>query len=349
MKHRASIIFVLGLVVLLAGCEGDPSVWKLSAESKGLWLAFSPAGSALAVRYETGNDTATEWRDRPKGEIRWQDKAPGYPGYDAVTVFNPAGDQVAAVERGQVRIFATDGMVKDKFQVEDSHIISLVWPHDEVLLLLREELTSPLTSLYLEQRDSKGEILKEPLFLVNEPELDWWRPFTPHGDLLAYPLNFHTLDVYDLQTGEQYEWDLQRALGFYNEDGEVNPDRRAIFAGSPSPDRKQVALGLHVQKPEQLLVMLVDIQTGEVMDEFLPARKDEIITALAYSPDSKLLAVSLNRFPDRALALYDLEKKETQTLCDGEDCCAKYPAFAPDGKTLATLCDQQVKFWDLSE
>jgi len=262
---------------------------------------------------------------------------------------SPDGNLVAAAGFQQIYLFSADGKAQGEFPNE-RYIVSMAWRSDDTLLLLTA--TYPEKALYLEHWKQDGTLVAPSLYLGETELLNEWRPFTPDGRFLAYPLSYDTLTVRDLETERLWEWDLRDALDL----GKQEMHRRKIWTVAWHPEGREVALGLHSQEVGLPLVMWVDATTGEVLNELFPAQNDDDSAGpLTYSPDGRFLAAQIVlRSTTESdvrwlLALYDLTTAgEPRILCEGQDdCCADSPAFSPDGTTLATVCEQRVAFWEV--
>jgi len=75
---------------------------------------------------------------------------------------------------------------------------------------------------------------------------------------------------------------------------------------------------------------------------------DESVTALAFSPDSKLLA-SGSGFADKTIRLWTVATGEAAGTLAGHDSWVSSLTFAPDARTLASASgDQTIRFWDVA-
>lgn len=94
----------------------------------------------------------------------------------------------------------------------------------------------------------------------------------------------------------------------------------------------------------------LDIMEGEPFE--CPMRPHDGAEDFAWSPDSKSLVYVCRKFAGQDYAfstnsdlyLYDLEKKTTSNLTEGNEGYDLNPTFSPDGKTLAWLSMQTAKY-----
>ena len=99
-----------------------------------------------------------------------------------------------------------------------------------------------------------------------------------------------------------------------------------------SPNGKFLAFAGGIHDPDaagEVDIQLWDVDTGAVIRKLRKHRRK--ITALAFSPDSKLLAAAIQ---DEAVCVWDLGEDKVVRELPLLDCCKL--AFSPDGKELAT-------------
>jgi WD40 repeat protein len=118
-------------------------------------------------------------------------------------------------------------------------------------------------------------------------------------------------------------------------------DRDDIDVLAVSPDGKTVAFAVNGErmKPQ---VIFWDVRTRRERPG--PDPEGQVVSALAFSPDGTMLAVSV---PDRALIWSIADGKTIATF--GGHYGAPVPlTFSPDGGTLATGdCETTIRLWDL--
>src|SRR5207244_4026536 len=91
-------------------------------------------------------------------------------------------------------------------------------------------------------------------------------------------------------------------------------------------------------------IYILSAESGAVLYQFAGARKP--VTALAFSPDGKRLAVAAGKGKQAdGVAVWDARGKLYFRLAAGQDSVHSL-AFSPDGKLLATGTDRTIRLWD---
>lgn len=329
---------LLAVVVLLASCSG-PRALRAPHGYTAEGLAFSPEGTEMAVVFYNSDsrEALLELREWPSLKRRRQTKIEGAVGNPAPVTFSPDGVTVAVAFGDRVFLYGGGGEELGSFPLGEAiAVMDLAFtPKRDLAILVSREGQTGLEELYLERYDLDGTPSVEPRRLVVEPEL-WGQPFSPGGRFLVYVDRYETLGWMDLATDEAREWDLRQTLGV-TEKGAL---RRAIWPVAVHPQGTEVALGLHVREAGLPMVLRLDTETGEILEEFLPAKRDDnFISALAYSQDGSALtalAHSSGAAGEMALYLRRLPDGEPKVLCEGrEGGCGGTPiSFSPDGGAM---------------
>ena len=353
--HKCSALRFLAFAVLMAAvalltaCSG-PRELRAPHGYTAAGLAFSPDGSEVAVVYNSDfRGILLELREWPSLKRRWQAKMEGEIGHPMPVTFSPDGATLAVAFRDRVFLYRSEGEELGSFSLEETiTVVGLSFtPKGDLAVLVSWEGQTGLEELYLERYDLDGTPLAEPRHLVSEPEL-WWRPFSPGGRFLVYVDRYDTLGWMDLVTGEAKEWNLRQTLGA-TERGAL---RRAIWPVAVHPQGKEVALGLHVREAGLLMFVRFDPATGTVIEELLPAeRDDDFISDLVYSPKGDLLASQAvhSGFKETQVSLYPLSDGELQVLCRDEPgkCGGRLVAFSPDAGSLVAVRGERILFWKI--
>ena len=352
MKAWYIRLALFGLLIALAACGGPRSI-RLPQGAEAYQLVFAPDGTGLLVLYHVDSYTdAIEYREMPGGRKKWQvENLRG----DLSAAFAPDGNEVAVYSENRLLFYdASDGEPGGEIDLEAQLALDYGYPlygvfhirylPDGTLALV----THHRDCFFLETWGRDGTLAREPVLLSCSGNPEWWRPFTSDGGRVAYAKH-DTLGIVDVTTGERREWAM----------GDHLPAYKYISTLAFSPDGDEVAVGLSdtsflYTDPDprirEAMMLRFDARTGEVLSRH-NAPDDtpvgEALVSLAYSPDGRFLAATT--LEANGLFLYDLSSagKEPEVLCQGKECCRRFPAFAPDGETLATVCGRRVVLWEM--
>ena len=109
-----------------------------------------------------------------------------------------------------------------------------------------------------------------------------------------------------------------------------------------SPDLRLLAIAA-----EGGSLQVVDAATGE--PRWTAQAADEHLVALAFSPDSRLLATSAG-FVESSIRIWDVATSREITRLEGHRTWVSALVFWPDGQTLASSsADQTIRLWDISD
>ncbi|HOC01264.1 MAG TPA: protein kinase [Verrucomicrobiota bacterium] len=310
---------------LWARCQGEER-FTLCQYSNAVWaLAFSPDGKWLAVRRRRG---AVALRDAvAKRAVAELPGAGDYCAYKALA-FSPAGDVLAWGNQGadktpQVSLWDLRAQQETARLPHSALLVSLAFsPDGKVLATLTEDGTVHIWDVASRQ------------VVTNYVTA----PVAVFGDRSSL-----TAPVTPTSAGGG-------SVGSNESDASSvrPPSIRAAFHTFHygcvlfSPDGRRLALG--EARPQ---IRLWDWATGREEEPIrLPATADGI-TALAFSPDSTLLAVGCG-FGHNDVHVWDLTAR-TERRFAGHSGWVAGLAFSPDGQKLATVSvDQTLRLWDVA-
>jgi WD40 repeat protein len=94
-------------------------------------------------------------------------------------------------------------------------------------------------------------------------------------------------------------------------------------------------------------IHVIDLSTGE--ERWKAQAADELVKALAMSPDGKIIASGAG-FAESAIRIWDMATGREITRLQDHRAWIGALAFWPDGKTLASVsADQTIRLWDLTD
>jgi RNA polymerase sigma factor (sigma-70 family) len=178
---------------------------------------------------------------------------------------------------------------------------------------------------------------------ANGKEIDLARGHTGSVRSLRFSLGGHTL--YSTSWFDVKEWDIasgRQRQGLFAGPRESVPGSPLIPEGGVlSPDAKVLALvgRLAWQNKYDSDIHLLDTRTGKEV-RTLKGHRDEL-SALAYSPDGKLLASGAKD----GIRLWDLETSQELHYFSNDQTWGAFLVFSPDGKLLASGGSDSTTLW----
>jgi WD40 repeat protein len=288
-------------------------------------LAFSPDNSILAGGEGSASAALKLWHLK-KGNLLHTIKT----NHNAAVwrlAFSPDSKMVATVGHSDGRLFLWDVETANKsgqLMGAQSETNSLFFSPDGKLLIAAGE-------------NSTVEIWNVPtrtlLHMVQEPGGKMFAALLPNGKTLLTTSN-SGIKLRDLRTSK-----LLLTLS--------GSSGKECLKATLSPNGKTLALGTRPGQGQAETIELWDVQNGKLL-RTLPENQglqgaswNSALQALAFSPDSKVLASSS---ANQEIRLRDVQTgKVLHTLQP----YASSLAFSPDGKTLAAGCQREVYLWNL--
>ena len=139
-------------------------------------------------------------------------------------------------------------------------------------------------------------------------------------------------------------WDVEKRKVRFELGNRLVPTTSVYDVLTFSPDGKYLAFAGGLYPPaesKEREIQLWEVDTGAVVRKLQKHRQK--VTAMAFSPDSKMLAAATR---DEAVWLWDLGEDKVVHELPLKDCCQL--AFSPDGKLLATADMQTgvIRLWN---
>jgi WD40 repeat protein/tRNA A-37 threonylcarbamoyl transferase component Bud32 len=123
------------------------------------------------------------------------------------------------------------------------------------------------------------------------------------------------------------------------------PARQIWNTGTPFAVARDLSAAAHAMDDGRLGV--IDLATGK--ERWSAKAADDVITALAISPDGKTLASGAG-FAESTIRLWDLASGREITRLQGHRAWVSQLVFWPDGKTMASASgDQTIRLWDTTD
>jgi len=144
--------------------------------------------------------------------------------------------------------------------------------------------------------------------------------------------------------GHIESWNVSQAVRLSRVTFSLGPRLPAPYGTSIriSPDLRRLAIAADAGN-----LQLVDAGTGEL--RWTAQAAEEHLVALAFSPDSRLLATGAG-FVESSIRIWDVATSREITRLEGHRTWVSSLIFWPDGQTLASSsADQTIRLWDVSD
>lgn len=176
--------------------------------------------------------------------------------------------------------------------------------------------------------------------------------FTPDGKSLIVLDGQETLSLWDVATAKQTKtWSLTENGIVEKQNQNTGSSRDSVYTVAVSPDGSQIAFGLTRREIDagryQWFGRLVvaEATTGKIL--FQNDWKPDYVGKLAFSPDSKLLAMDAGL---RTIRVWDTAAGRVVKQFEGHRGRIRSLAFSPDGKRLASASDDSTALiWDVAK
>lgn len=157
--------------------------------------------------------------------------------------------------------------------------------------------------------------------------------FTHDGKTLISASGDKTVRVWDIASGKTI-----RILR-----GQIGPGGEGqIFAAALSPDNRWLAVGGALNAPNDRIIRLIDLLSGQVAR--LLQGHQNVILSLAFSADSRYLVSGSG---DTTARIWDIASGQSLHTLNGHRDAIDAVAFSPDGRLAATgSYDHSLKLWD---
>jgi WD40 repeat protein/tRNA A-37 threonylcarbamoyl transferase component Bud32 len=237
---------------------------------------------------------------------------------------------------------AVEGYIWD---LQTGNLVRKLPPHqgDIWALALSPDGTRLLTSSFNQIRlwdFASGEMLKE--FTGHESKI-WTLAFTPDGKRFASAGEDPGIRVWDIDSGDQI--------------GEISTPEVSTRSLAYSSDGKYLAAGHYVQGKPDLTTSAVRLWNAETLQ---PERDltgaSWTVSAVAFSPDAKTLAVSCFE-QNASIRTWNVETGEQGRVFEGH-AGSEYAVYTPDGRFLVScayeetereqLSDRSIRVWDVN-
>ena len=354
-----------GLWLVSAGLDRKVKLWdvkKLQEQKEFLGhtdmvfsAAFFPDGQTIV---SGGRDNTARIWDVRTGQAKFT--LLGHRAAVETVAVSPDGKTVATASWDQtIKLWDADtGKEKATLAGSDSSVYAVAFsPVDGNLLasataagtislwdvksqtLIRALEKQPLPALgasvlsLLASPSTQGPFLAASALLVERPRFHrssvYALAFSPDGKTLASGSTDATAKLWDVASVRKAPIPKETATL-----SAAGPPRYPVHALAYAPDGKVVAMAVDRQT-----VQVRDARSGDVL--FVLAGHTDVVTCLAFSPDSQMLATGSK---DKTLRMWDRstgKEKWTVKCPDGVHALA----FTPDGKKLAGSGDKTIRLW----
>ncbi|MCI0639546.1 MAG: sigma-70 family RNA polymerase sigma factor [Gemmataceae bacterium] len=233
----------------------------------------------------------------------------------------------------EIRSMEQSGVSRLAYSADGKRLAAVLYWHEEI------RLWDPATGQQLGQWHAKGLATLDPggrVAAVGDRKHKVLRLVD-----LAKGMEVHVLPGYQDRIGHQYQTKNQKGGSHGDFPPLFSPDGRLLLAGAEAPEE-----GPDDDSLKNGVVHFWDVASGKRLPPRISGRKFIDDRYLAFSPDSRLLAIMRS---DCTICLMDTATGEVvRTLGQAEDRMTAPAVFTPDGRVLVTAVGHLVQLWEVA-